>query len=72
MGRCCPHDDADHQVATICTDVIHYPSEDYPCLCEALTGDDEHCTTCEYRRTSHVVTRTCKPRDGGVCECAVT
>ena len=41
--------------ATICEEVIHYPSEDYPCLCERLVLDDsgKTCLECEHDVRKH-------------------
>jgi len=40
---------------TICEEVIHYPSEDYPCLCEQLVVDDagKICLACEHDARKH-------------------
>jgi len=47
-------------VAT-CQEVIHYPSEDYPCLCPGFTaGDAPNRCTCEHAQTSHVMLRVCR------------
>jgi len=60
MSRCCPHEDEKHQLLTTCQEVIHYPSEDYPCLCAALAADGSgKCAECGHKDTSHVVTRIC-------------
>lgn len=41
--------------ATICEEVIHYPSEDYPCLCDRLVLDDlgRICMECGHDATMH-------------------
>ena len=41
--------------ASICEEVIHYPSEDYPCLCERLVLDDagKICMECEPDALKH-------------------
>lgn len=39
----------------ICEEVIHYPSEDYPCLCERLVLDESGkiCRDCEHDARKH-------------------
>jgi hypothetical protein len=39
----------------ICEEVIHYPSEDYPCLCERLVLDESGkvCVACEHDARKH-------------------
>ena len=40
--------------ATICHEVIHYPSEDYPCLCERLVLDEAgNCLECGHTAEKH-------------------
>jgi len=45
---------------TICEEMIHYPSEDYPCLCERLVLDDSGkiCLQCGHDVTRHRVRPT--------------
>jgi hypothetical protein len=40
---------------TICEEQIHYPDEDYPCLCELLVLDaaGKVCVTCEHDARKH-------------------
>lgn len=52
--HCCPHEESKHRIASNCQEVIHYPSEDYPCLCPGL----ERCD-CEHPPASHVTARVC-------------
>jgi len=59
MSSCCPHPEASHEVVEACQQVIHYPSEDYPCLCIGFTGSTERCEGCEHARGQHTKTRTC-------------
>lgn len=66
---CCPHSEEEHYLATHCLDVIHYPSEDYPCLCEGFDGEGERCGECAHKRESHQRVRECKPRSGEICTC---
>jgi hypothetical protein len=42
-------------MSEICEEVIHYPSEDYPCLCERLVLDDSGkvCLECEHDARKH-------------------
>lgn len=39
----------------ICEEVIHYPSEDYPCLCEELVLDESArvCLECGHEAAKH-------------------
>ena len=69
MSSCCPHPDADHQVVGTCQKVIHYPSEDYPCLCSGFSGAGETCERCEHDRSQHSRARVCKPASGEFCAC---
>jgi hypothetical protein len=64
MDRCCPHPPDEHDLITACQEVIHYPSEDYPCLCTGWVGTGEKCEQCGHARRSHTVTRVCRQ-----CEC---
>jgi len=59
MSACCPHSVDKHQLLATCQQVIHYPSEDYPCLCRGFEGDGDSCAECEHARGHHVVTRVC-------------
>ena len=69
MSRCCPHPEAEHQHLPTCQEVIHYPSEDYPCLCVGLEGDGETCEACGHTRGHHRVSRVCRPASGEFCVC---
>jgi hypothetical protein len=69
MSSCCPHGENEHHLLATCQDVIHYPSEDYPCLCTEFEGTGEKCEECSHRKASHVVTRVCKPENGEYCAC---
>lgn len=69
MAACCPHPDEDHQILAMCEEVIHYPSEDYPCLCEGFTGSSETCERCQHARDRHVTVRVCRPSSGEFCSC---
>ena len=66
MSACCPHPEAGHQLVAICQQVIHYPSEDYPCLCTGFAGAGEKCERCEHARAQHSRARVC-----GACSCRV-
>jgi hypothetical protein len=70
MTRCCPHNEDEHAHVTVCTEQIHYPSEDYPCLCDGIGGDEALCETCGHKRGSHIVERVCRPTTGESCNCA--
>jgi hypothetical protein len=54
-----PMDDTGTPV-TICEEQIHYPDEDYPCLCEELRVDPsgERCVQCGHLATKHTIART--------------
>ena len=69
MTGCCPHEEDEHHLLPTCQEVIHYPSEDYPCLCTHFAGDGAKCDECGHVQTSHIVMRVCKPDSGGHCEC---
>lgn len=56
---CCPHDAQDHKIVAECREVIHYPSEDYPCVCPGW----EQCN-CQHPEGSHVKARVCT-----ICSC---
>ena len=68
---CCAHTENEHREVTVCQEQIHYPSEDYPCLCERMAGENV-CTTCGHKRESHVVKQMCRPASGESCRCAGT
>ena len=71
MSDCCPHTDAEHAVVATCEEVIHYPSEDYPCLFTGFMAADDPrvCAACNHKRTSHDRWRVCKPASGAFCSC---
>lgn len=69
MNPCCPHPDEEHELLAACQEVIHYPSEDYPCLCTGFEGDADLCTHCHHARRQHTLTRVCKPKSGEYCGC---
>lgn len=58
----CEHADDEHETAMICEVQIHYPSEDYPCVCEGLVteGLSDTCVQCGHRAEKHLVTRRCR------------
>jgi len=64
VSTCCPHPEEEHRLLATCQEVIHYPSEDYPCLCEGFEGERAKCEECSHAREKHVVVRVC-----GKCEC---
>lgn len=71
MSDCCGHPDEEHHLTNMCQDVIHYPSEDYPCLCIGFeNGAEGGCRNCQHRRESHVWARVCKPGGGDFCGCS--
>jgi hypothetical protein len=69
MSRCCLHNEDEHAHVTVCMEQIHYPSEDYPCLCEGMAGGGAVCETCGHKQGSHVVKRICRPKSGEPCNC---
>jgi len=69
---CCAHTPAEHYVIQTCDQVIHYPSEDYPCLCSSFEPspvEPEVCVLCEHALSRHSVTRICRPASGDFCGC---
>lgn len=70
MSDCCAHDETEHHLLAICQEVIHYPSEDYPCLCTGLAGAGEQCSSCNHPRDSHQPQRVCRPLSGELCGCS--
>jgi hypothetical protein len=43
------------RTVTICDVQIHYPSEDYPCLCDRLVAQaDGACATCTHPVEKHI------------------
>lgn len=71
MQRCeCGHDLGDHVETSICQKVIHYPSEDYPCLCTGYVATENgDCAECEHPVGLHVTVTRCKPPGGELCVC---
>lgn len=69
MSRCCSHQEEEHVLLATCQEVVHYPSEDYPCLCTGFSGESERCAECGHARAAHVIARVCKPAEGGYCDC---
>lgn len=56
----------------MCQDVIHYPSEDYPCLCIGFENGATQgkCRNCEHERESHAWARVCRPDAKDYCACS--
>jgi hypothetical protein len=73
MEPCCRHSDDEHSVVNICHEVIHYPSEDYPCICPGFDPDDavETCVECNHSAAKHPTERICRPSSGDFCACRV-
>ena len=71
MSRCCPHAEEEHQNLPTCQEVIHYPSEDYPCLCRGFLGDADLCLECDHPKRKHMVMRVCRPASGDFCDCGL-
>ena len=57
--QCCDHGAERHERTTVCTEQYHYPSEDYPCLCDGLAAGDEPCSTCGHPASKHVAMLQC-------------
>jgi hypothetical protein len=69
MTNCCPHGEDEHHLVTVCQEVIHYPSEDYPCVCTSSAAEEGACADCGHAGRSHVARRICRPADGDMCGC---
>lgn len=67
----CPHTEVEHHIANICEVMIHYPSEDYPCVCTGFTAGESAamCGQCGHARSKHVNVRMCRPASGDFCPC---
>jgi hypothetical protein len=70
MTNCCPHEENEHAHETICLDQIHFPSEDYPCLCDGISGEGAKCENCGHKRETHLHKRVCRPKSGESCNCS--
>lgn len=69
MSRCCPHSEEEHLQLPTCQEVVHYPNEDYPCICSGLRGEGV-CEECGHAREAHGVSRVCRPASGEYCFCS--
>lgn len=69
MRICCEHRPEEHQIVVVCQQVIHYPSEDYPCFCTGLVAKGEVCASCEHAVSQHTRERVCRPASGEFCGC---
>jgi hypothetical protein len=69
MRICCEHSADEHNVVEVCQQVIHYPSEDYPCVCNGLVVEGEVCAACGHPVGLHVRERVCRPGSGEFCSC---
>jgi len=69
MTICCEHAPDEHQVMEVCHQVIHYPSEDYPCVCNGLVASGGTCASCCHAVGQHARERVCRPRGGEFCAC---
>jgi hypothetical protein len=69
MIICCEHKPEEHHVAGVCQQVIHYPSEDYPCFCTGLVVQGDVCAACEHTVAQHIRQRVCRPEGGEFCGC---
>jgi hypothetical protein len=71
MSDPCTHSDSEHRVVNFCEEVIHYPSEDYPCNCTGFAAgpDRKTCSKCGHVAPKHKNVRLCKPANGEFCVC---
>ncbi len=69
MKICCEHKPEEHHVVELCHQVIHYPSEDYMCVCEGLVAGGNVCASCGHSAGDHGRERICRPNDGAFCPC---
>ncbi len=71
MSDPCAHSDSEHRIVNECEEVIHYPSEDYPCVCTgfAAGSDANICAHCQHAAAKHIKVRICRPASGPVCLC---
>lgn len=71
MTTCCSHSEDEHHVVSTCQEVTHYPSEDYPCLCNGFAAEQssDRCARCGHARAVHSTAGVCKPASGGYCGC---
>lgn len=71
MADPCRHTGSEHHVVNVCEEVIHYPSEDYPCSCTgfAAAADANACANCEHPKLRHATLRLCLPASGEFCAC---
>jgi len=72
MRICCEHGPEEHHVVDVCQQVIHYPSEDYPCVCNRLAAQGDVCATCQHPVAQHTRERVCRPVSGEYCGCHET
>lgn len=69
MRICCEHSPEEHHDVDVCHQVIHYPSEDYPCVCNGLAAQGDVCVTCQHPVAQHTRERVCRPVSGEYCGC---
>lgn len=67
----CNHLPAEHRVVNLCDEMIHYPSEDYPCSCTGfrIGPSSEVCGECGHAASKHINVRMCRPANGDFCPC---
>lgn len=70
----CAHSPVEHHVVNVCEEVIHYPSEDYPCSCPGYAEGLRRgmCGHCEHPESRHMTVRLCRPANGEFCPCRIT
>lgn len=72
MSACqCGHDEQEHPFAYACQEVVHYPSEDYPCVCSDYNqqADKPGVCQCGHERAKHVLQTMCRHRETEFCSC---
>ncbi|HEY5610116.1 MAG TPA: hypothetical protein VIL97_02830 [Thermoanaerobaculia bacterium] len=67
----CGHSDADHVLLSACQEQVHYPDEDYPCMCAdfAPGSDAVLCAECGHKRERHLDVMRCKQPLASACSC---
>lgn len=71
MADPCAHSESEHHPVNVCEEIVHYPSEDYPCFCGGFRSGDTAavCGQCGHAAAKHVNLRLCRPVSGDFCPC---
>lgn len=66
----CGHNESVHVAVHTCQVQIHYPNEDYPCVCGRFAESDDPlvCSECEHPKAMHKLEFRCRPK-GDFCTC---